>query len=926
MATTRQHSRPCRIRPIFLALALTVLARVPLSAQDNCIQISRESREPLSTLPGQVVNASVRVFNPSTIRQTYDTRIVLPGGWRNLTGEPSFDLEPGASDIRLLSIAVPPTAQPGSYEIHLSVSNTTVPPCWTTFTLDLSVEPLRNLQLQVVETPRFAVAGQPCKAVVAVKNLGNETCSVRLSVRAGQGWTAHPDSNRLTLGPRDVKNVAVQLLTDPSLSQNFRYVLEVRAVLEQDTTVTAISSFPVEVVPNLSAGSDLYHQVPLTAKLRAAGQEGTGAGTQIEVASAGTFTDKSKDRYELFLRTPDIQSRSVLGYRDEYRLAYFTELYQLEFGDKSYELTPLTELARNAFGLEGKARLGDFTLGGFVNKTRFFSPVQKEQAGFIRYGMDSLNSASLNFLRKDDRITSNAVTARGMIRPFGQTDLDLEVGLSSMSGVGDQAFAGRVQGVEQGVAYDVRYVRAGTNFGGYYRDVEFKSASFNLQPWKIVRFEFYGRDQRRNLSMDTLLFIAPRDQYYLFGAVFPDLFSAYYRVNDQADRLPNAKYAARENALQLRSGYTFPLCSVIGSVEFGSTDDRILRQQYPFQRYQASANIRPDSYQSYGAGIEYSNERFFNAGESTGRWTGTLSAAFFPARGTEILASLQGSRTAPPFVQTYSLADISVQYQFPFGHQVGVRARQSIFTPSTNGKELAYLLEYTVPLSIPVSPISTSGQLRGRAVDSSGAGVAGVILYAGGGTAITDESGEFLFPALRPEEYALQVDLGSHGMDMVSAVPSPMDVIVRGGERTDVEIRLIPGATVAGSVVLYGFPQPPETTKTAYVRLRGQSGVLVELSREGEQLRRITDNRGEYQFSNIRPGTWKLKILDGNLPDHTYLEQDSLTSTIAPREKQSFEFRILPQKRKIQILQEGMIQPEKPAPAPALPKKKKTTK
>ena len=907
-----------RTRALLVVPALLIVVRLAAFAQNNCVQIARESPELLSLPPGQVLTTAVRVHNPSPVHQKYEARLILPGGWRSLTNEGGFELDAGNADIRLISIAIPPAAAPGAYQIHYSVSNDAVPPCWMTFTIDVQVEPLRNLQLQVAESPRYAVAGDMFKALFDVTNRGNEPSEIRLSVRSGQGWTARPESTMVTLAARQTRRIAVDVLADQSATQNFRYVVELKATLASDSTVIAMASFPIDIVPRGSAGADLYHELPLTARIRSAGDQ-HGAGAQIELAGGGKLTDKGTDNVELFLRTPDIQSRSVLGYHDEYRISYTSQHYALYAGDKSYELSPLTELARNAIGAEAMGRAGDVTVGGFINQTRFFSPVQKEQAGYVKYGFDSTSSASVNFLRKDDITQSNMVTLRGNVRPIGQNDLDLEAGASTLNGVGDQAIAARLQGIEDWASYEVRFVRAGTNYGGYYRDVEFRSGSFSLQPWQRLHVDFYGRDERRNLNLDTMQFVAPRDQYYLVGAGYGDLVSVYYRTDDQADRLPDAKYAAREHAVQVRSGYTMQLATFMGTAEVGSTDDRVLNQSSPFQRIQLSANVRPEAHQSYGVSVEYSNERFFNAGESTGRWSGSLSAGIFLSQGTQIMANIEGSRTAAPFVQTYSMVDLSIEHTFPFGHTVTLRGRQSIFAPASDGKEIAYLLEYSVPMSIPVSRLSASGQLRGSIRDAqSQRGIGGILLYAGEATAVSSEAGEFVFPGLQPNVYHLQVDLGSLGMDRVTTVPTPIDVSVRGGEETTIDLGVIPGATIRGSVLLFGIrePQPVDTTRTEYIELRGQPNVLVEISRDGETQRRIADNKGRFQFQNVRPGTWTMRIQDGNIPQYHYFEHDTATVIVGPSEQRQVMFRVLPRKRTIQILEEGRIPEQSPANEP----------
>src|SRR5512139_115240 len=55
----------------------------------------------LEVRQGNVLSTAILVTNPSTVRKTYNVRLVLPEGWRPVLRDTRFDLAPGQSDTRL---------------------------------------------------------------------------------------------------------------------------------------------------------------------------------------------------------------------------------------------------------------------------------------------------------------------------------------------------------------------------------------------------------------------------------------------------------------------------------------------------------------------------------------------------------------------------------------------------------------------------------------------------------------------------------------------------------------------------------------------------------------------------------------------------------------------------------------------------------
>lgn len=164
----------------------------------------------------------------------------------------------------------------------------------------------------------------------------------------------------------------------------------------------------------------------------------------------------------------------------------------------------------------------------------------------------------------------------------------------------------------------------------------------------------------------------------------------------------------------------------------------------------------------------------------------------------------------------------------------------------------------------------------------------------------------------------------------------PLTVEVVGGESTEVDLGVVRAAQLSGKVlvmpangngngnngnggngngngangngngaVVIGEPGNNKGRREP----TGLANVLVELANGQEILRRITDQKGEFLFDSIRPGSWHLKVYDHNLPAYHYLETPEQDLTLEPGARAEITVRILPKVRQIKFIDEGVIQP-----------------
>ncbi|MCK5572045.1 MAG: carboxypeptidase regulatory-like domain-containing protein, partial [Bacteroidetes bacterium] len=754
-------------------------------------------------VPGSILTAAFRITNSAGIEQRYLGQVRLPSDWRLLTRTGPFSVPAGATGIQLVTFAVPRVSPAGEYEVEFRVHDTTMAFEPVGASVRVIISPVRELSLDLIDAPRFITAGGVYEILYSLTNKGNATENVGLHAWSVNGLPVSTDSTIRHIGPGERDTVRVVAGSDPRLTRRITQVTFLRATIPEDPTVTVSGTCGVDIIPVARESKNMYHWYPSRTLVRMAGTDGI-SGVQAEFSGFGTLDPYGEHRFAYLIRSPDVQRYSMLGQRDEYFLTYGTDRFAVRGGDLTYRLSPLTEFGRYAFGAGGSLTIDRFSVGGFFNTTRFGSPRVQERAGFVNYMVDPSAIFSVLYLGKEIREKTDIVSLRTVVKPFTHSQVDLEYASGFTGGEVDYASSMRFSGRETWVYYDIRFIHADPGYRGYYRDVNYRAGNVILYPWKDLRFEALLREEERNLNRDTSLYAAPANRFYQFGVGYGNYITVLYRTDTFEDRMPGAQFRRKERTVQFRSSYTLPSLNLHANVEIGTQEEQPSLRERPFRRYSMFGNIMPANWHSYGFSVEYENGGNILTGEPTDRITGNLNARAMFWGNTRVFTNLHASRTVEGPRQSYSFLDIGIEYRLPFGHFLTLQSRLSWYFPSYGGDEHAYMLQYSIPFSVPLGRTADAGTLSGTITDSeTGRGVPDVLVYAGNAAALSDGGGEFVFPSITPGIHSFQVDLASLGSQRVLLEQPPRTVAIQGGEKTGVTIRSVIGASVSGAVVLY---------------------------------------------------------------------------------------------------------------------------
>lgn len=928
------------MRKILFAIGLCLLITTSLQAEEQGIKVRPAGKELIETEPKKIVTTVFHVTNKTSARQEFTSETELPAGWILITKDFPFELGAGKTEVKLVSFFIPQKALAGRYKVTYSVRGTKYPSLCDFHTVHVVVLPVRKLQLRLLESPQYVIAGEDYQVSFVLINEGNIENTVSVKIDSAENLPFVIDTKNFKLAPAESRTLKVVVKTSAEIRKLLKHRLQLTAQVSEDETIKSQASSFVKIIPRITGVEDYFHRIPGEIAFKWASQkdEDAESGFQIEIFGEGTLDEEGKRHIKFLFREPDILDKSVFGLRDEYYFTYWTKDYRFHFGDGTYSLSPLTENYRYGRGAKGKLNLNSLDLGAYHTKTRWLEPGEEQTAGYIGYSNSEKYRVALNYLRKEGSTSNEIVSLYGQFSPSQNIDVELEYAYGKKnrgSGTkGDSAYLLRVQGLtvhpfQNWITYFLKYVHAGPDYSGYYSDVDSLSASLGVPLIKKVRLNAHFRQDKDNLDLDPTLQSAPLERYYQLGLDYrlktdTNLYLDY-RQSTRKDLLPQPGFDYAEETYRLGLNHSFEELTLSASFEFGESRDNLAQQSAKLERYTLSTCFKPTDGQSHSAYLQY-RDNSYSAGINSSLQIGEKTFSHLNFRTNDYQESYHESR---------NIFEIGLSHFLPNEHKISLQGRYTSYRNSEKKDETALMIQYTVPFRLPVGRKKSIGVVKGYVYnEETKESMPDVIIRTNGATAVTDKDGNFIFPSLKPGTYYLNIDRARIGLNRITAQKNPIEVTVESGKETRVEIGITKSAILSGQIVLYQFENTHSNDSGAekggnnttnhyvvadgdnnngslnngeikLVKAYGLANILVELTNGSEIKRCVADKKGYFRFEEIRPGKWTLKVYKANLPEYHYLEEDIFIVELKPGGRKEVLVRVLPKKRPIRIIEEG---------------------
>jgi len=917
------------LREFCLSLAaLAILSAASPALAAGGVRLDPGAENTVRVEAPYLLTRAVAVTNAGAERREFREDLRLPQGWRNVTADTLFSLAPDEREVRLLCIAIPAAASPGTYLLNYAVRDRQDGLVAVDAAFAVEVLPVLKIEIAVLDAPRRVLAGEEFAVRFEISSHGNIRCGVSVQAQTTAGLPVRLSENRVTLEPGQHRILTAYAKSERSLRQAQPQWLTVRAeAVEGEVRSAAQTTLAVNALPRPNRGDDLYHRVPSHAALRYVGADDQN-GLQLELGGSGTLDTRGNHRVEYLVRGPRDLERHLYGLRDEYYVSLQNHLGEMRAGDLLFSLSRLTEQNRLGRGAKAAYRSELFTVGAYAFASRAKYPDLSETAAFFSVTPRAPVQFKLSFLDK-----STARARRRLLTLSGSTGLLLHTTVEAEFGAGQSlknadatatAVWGRVErDLPLGARLSAEKALAAPGFPGYYSDQDHNAVTLYVPLTGKARWQTSYRHTAQNLDCDASFSTALREHELLSTVSYTLPFRTQLNLDvtdlSRRDALQPADFDYGERFATVRVRQPIRRLTLSGLLRQGVWRNRRTGDSGPSERYGASVTVSPDSRQNYTASFQTGH----SGPEAVQNRIFGLSANCRLLPGLLVAGNWQKSSYRGYLLYENDQLALDVRCTLYRRHTLSFKYRRLEYEQDYLSRGTSWMVGYELPLGMPVSRQDKFGSVKGRicdAEDDGHPGLAGVVLTLDGRAALTDAKGNYTFPSVEAGVHYLQLERSSIGLDRVTMQRVPVEVRVRGGHSERLDLAVVRGAALSGEVTLFGsasasahgiFVEDDSAARASasdsLAYLFGLPDVEMELRGDQEVRRALTDRNGRFTFDELVPGRWVLTVSPSGLPAFHDPESETYEIIVEPASHTNLTVRVVPRKRSVIIVDEGKV-------------------
>lgn len=829
-------------------------------------------------------------------------------------GNAPVALAPGASDTWLVGVSIPSGAPAESYAVRASLESRGTA---VTDSIGVRVNERRAVDVLLIDTPGWVIAGARYESRFVVRNRGNVASTFSLAGSTSRGTRCETTPPSLTLAAGASAVVTVRVAMANTFDRTTDDVAELSVVDAADASVRGTASTRTTVVS--ADGDNRFATIPATLSLRSIG--GASGVSPVVFAGSGLLTD-DKTSVDFSLQAPTgRQTPFGFGERDEYRVNFKSTDFSLKLGDNLYGFSPLTSGGMLGTGAQFQGTAGGFAGGVYAQHPRWVPGTQAEEGAFIGTAPDSAHQVTATFVeRQSAGGPVNVGSLGGHVRLVANTSLQLEAASSDSNNARGVAGRARVNGTVRGVAYDFGILNGDRNFAGLARGTLIEDGSISTRLGREFTLGASGSVRVSNFATPLQGLPAQRISTATLTAGYGGLASLEYGWLSRRDDGALSPLDGTQRGLRATTTVPFGMANVSVSYEHGTVDETLAASGRAYNVVSISTQARlgrVGTVTLFGA----HNDGNTLMGGSTGVASAGASLDVHLPLSLELALSTSAQRaTLGVFDGSgawFSESDARLDYHFANGQTLSLRER--LWQNPTAGESpnmRALYLEFRTPVRMPVGPSRSAGRAEGIIVDANTRKpVAGALVRLGDQAAVTDKQGRVTFTGLAPGRVRASIDatgaaagallVGNAFVDISAAATRPARfslAIARGGSVRALVTRLdAAGGTLAPNA-------------DSLVTVAMEPNVLVALVGERDTIYQASDDRGRVDFGAVAPGKWSLVVMPGDLPDHHVFEAGRIELNVQPGERNDVALRLVPQRRTVTFIGHDATIQAKPLP------------
>jgi hypothetical protein len=252
--------------------------------------------------------------------------------------------------------------------------------------------------------------------------------------------------------------------------------------------------------------------------------------------------------------------------------------------------------------------------------------------------------------------------------------------------------------------------------------------------------------------------------------------------------------------------------------------------------------------------------------------------------------------------------DLSVSRALPNGSTLMFREHfarydRGLSVPGMN----AVYLELRAPLHIRTAPSSAAGRVTGRVVDAaSGRGLSNLLVRIGGESVITDDQGRVSVSGLKPGHYGVSLESADRASRGVLVGDVSVDVQANADRPATFSVALAQSAHVRASIRQMATANGSlGAGNDSLVDSGALENAIVALEGARDTVYQTTDANGRLDFGHVAPGAWTVHVVSADIPEFYTIEADRLSIVVAAGETRDVQFRVVPKRRSIHMMDSG---------------------
>lgn len=798
---------------------------------------------PKKASPGSLTTTTFSLKNTGEVEDTYDLSVDLPEGWAILGALGSPQLEPSGETTTFLSFNIPPSATAGDYTVTLEATSQQEGTLTKSASTRVTVKQQTGLTV-IARTPRQnARPGEELTFPVKVTNEGNTIDEYTVEGRSSNQWQVDVEPSTVKLVPNDSKTVELSL-TVPSgapLGTVDNLSVTVQSGVNEETSkgiqlqTTIIPPLPSDVPRRL------YPTIPASISGTLFADE-EGVSNTFKLSAEGPITPESDLSLEGdFANLTDLEALS---------LTVFYEGASLSLESSEGELS-LSQLKFSYDGLAGGKEdrfvvpTIDLSLSQRTQQAVFNFQTNRLNAGFTLsrdlQGAETLERFNVDLTGKESHASWEGLLEGRFEHASldGESAATYEIGallnspLGSSSLTGYMAEEGFPTGPEDEAGFSLSFMLSPTD-SVFSAGLTHSSSSSGLST-SLSSVRSINTSLNVGLNLEDL----PRVNLTLNTSSTKGEFNGFREIDEKS------------RSYLINLGQSLDVLSYSLSYFSRESEDVSAGSNFLESRINAHFDLVLGPV-TIGNGVTVSRVKNLETG-TMDREKSTYEVGFLlPAeRAThELNVGLNGD-----FLSFNWSLESEVQ-EVPTSFSINLRTGEGGFNASFEGSR---------SFSLPVPPVKSKGQIRGRlfvdanengVFDSGERGLNEQILTLGEDQAITNKDGEFTFAPRWPGEYEIEVKGLPVGLDLAGPLPR---VTVRAGETTNVEVPLKQFSILSGIVY---------DDKDGSGDRQGEPGLPdVEILVQGEEEHRLrTDASGRFR-RRTSVGQYEVSLVESSLPE-----------------------------------------------------------